>query len=314
MNVSHCPRIRLPAAQGRLRGRSEAATSMARSIRIAAVQLRAHDRHDFARSLDSIVAAASHASKRRSGRASRRNVSGYVLGDARIDDAAVDGALGLLRNLARETGTVIVAGAAMRSGHSLRNSAIVIDADGSTAGSADKVFLWHFDRLWFEPGDRIAPIDTAVGRLGVLICADGRIPTIARALVDRGAEMLVMPTAWVTTGRNPLALENVQADLLGRVRARENGVPFVAANKCGAELRYGRLLRQEPSRRCRRRRTRHRRRGPAANAGGYRLGRAGARPHRARRSFRRRRACARTERRCVSQSQPIRCRPTSIDA
>jgi predicted amidohydrolase len=48
--------------------------------------------------------------------------------------------------------------------------------------------------------------------------------------------MLVMPTAWVTTGRNPDALENVQADLLGRVRAYENGVPFVAANKCGAEL------------------------------------------------------------------------------
>lgn len=45
-----------------------------------------------------------------------------------------------------------------------------------------------------------------------------------------------MPTAWVTSGRSPSALENVQADLLGRVRAFENGVPFVAANKCGAEL------------------------------------------------------------------------------
>jgi hypothetical protein len=48
--------------------------------------------------------------------------------------------------------------------------------------------------------------------------------------------MLVMPTAWVSSGRDPGALENVQADLLARVRAHENGVPFVAANKCGAEL------------------------------------------------------------------------------
>jgi predicted amidohydrolase len=54
--------------------------------------------------------------------------------------------------------------------------------------------------------------------------------------VDRGAEILVMPTAWVTSGRNPEVLENVQADLLARVRARENGVPFIAANKCGTEL------------------------------------------------------------------------------
>ncbi len=45
-----------------------------------------------------------------------------------------------------------------------------------------------------------------------------------------------MPTAWVTSGRDPANLENVQADLLGRVRAYENRVPFVAANKCGAEL------------------------------------------------------------------------------
>ena len=45
-----------------------------------------------------------------------------------------------------------------------------------------------------------------------------------------------MPTAWVTSGRDPGALENVQADLLARVRAYENGVPFVAANKCGVEL------------------------------------------------------------------------------
>jgi hypothetical protein len=75
-----------------------------------------------------------------------------------------------------------------------------------------------------------------VGTLGLLVCADGRLPTIARALVDRGACLLVMPTAWVTTARNPHALENVQADLLARVRAYENNVPFVAANKCGAEL------------------------------------------------------------------------------
>jgi predicted amidohydrolase len=129
-----------------------------------------------------------------------------------------------------------VAGVAMRSGKALHNGAIAIDRDGSIAGRAHKLFLWHFDRRWFEPGERVGPIQTAAGNLGILVCADGRIPTISRVLVDRGAEVLVMPTAWVTSGRDPHALENVQADLLARVRAYENGVPFVAANKCGAEM------------------------------------------------------------------------------
>ncbi|MGA8533925.1 MAG: carbon-nitrogen hydrolase family protein [Candidatus Tumulicola sp.] len=210
---------------------------MARSIRVAALQLPAHDRNDFERSLDSIVAAASEASQRADLVVLPEGTfPSYVLGDARIDHAAIDGALDRLRKLAQASDAVVVVGAATRSDGGLRNSAIVIDADGSIAGHADKLFLWHFDRLWFEPGDSIAPIATKAGKLGVLVCADGRIPTIARALVDQGAEMLVMPTAWVTTGRSAQTLENVQADLLARVRARENGVPFVAANKCGTEL------------------------------------------------------------------------------
>ncbi|MBV8434426.1 MAG: carbon-nitrogen hydrolase family protein [Candidatus Eremiobacteraeota bacterium] len=212
---------------------------MKRSVRAAVLQLRAHDRADFPRVNDSIVAAVEEAS------AGAEIVilpegtfPSYVLGDARAndDEAHVAAAVERLSNLARETSTVIVAGAAMRHAGTLHNAALVLDRDGSLAGRADKLFLWHFDRRWFEAGERLQPIATAAGKLGVLVCADGRLPTIARALVDRGAEMLVMPTAWVTTGRNPFALENVQADLLGRVRAYENGVPFLAANKCGAEL------------------------------------------------------------------------------
>ncbi len=105
------------------------------------------------------------------------------------------------------------------------------------AGYADKCFLWHFDRRWFSAGETIDPVDTPAGRLGVFVCADGRIPTIGSALVARGAEILVVPTAWVTSGRDPRALENLQADLMIAVRARENGVPLVVANKVGVEAR-----------------------------------------------------------------------------
>ncbi len=209
---------------------------MTRSIAVAAVQLRAHDRGDFAGALETAIDAVRGCSRADVVVLPEATFPAYVLGDAPLDDAALAEALARLREVARSTRTVIVAGAAVRAEDAARNSAFVIDVDGSLAGRADKLFLWHFDRRWFSRGDRLAPVRTSIATLGVLICADGRLPTVARSLVDRGAELLVMPTAWVTSGRDPTSLENVQADLLGRVRAYENRVPFVAANKCGSEL------------------------------------------------------------------------------
>lgn len=209
---------------------------MQRTLRIAALQLRAHDRSAFSERLpallERIAAAAAGADLLV---VPEGTMPAYVLGDAGLDGAAPEEAIESLRAIARSSRCVIVAGVATVMDRTLRNSAIVIDTDGSIAGRADKIFLWHFDRKWFAPGDELAPIRTSLGVLGVMICADGRMPGIARALVDAGAELLVMPTAWVTSGRNAAALENVQADLLAQVRAFENNVPFVAANKCGVE-------------------------------------------------------------------------------
>jgi predicted amidohydrolase len=207
-------------------------------IRLAALQLRAHDRADYERLRASIIERVKHAAREHDLLVLPEGTfPAYVLGDSAIDDRLVADTVAELAQIARTTSCVIVAGAAIRRDNALHNSAIVIDRDGSLAGSAEKIFLWHFDRQWFAPGSAIAPIDTSIGRLGVLICADGRMPGIGRALVDGGAQLLVMPTAWVTSGRNPRELENLQADLLAPVRAFENGVPFVAANKCGVELR-----------------------------------------------------------------------------
>jgi predicted amidohydrolase len=210
---------------------------MARTIRVAAMQLRAHDRSTFMQSLDPILRAVSCAAAECDLLVMpEATFPAYVLGATAIDEPAIAGALERLREIARRTRTVVVVGAAAATGTGIRNAAYAIDLDGSLAGRADKLFLWHFDRRWFAPGERLEPITTSLGVLGVLVCADGRLPTIASGLVDRGAQVLVMPTAWVTSGRNPDDLENVQADLLARVRAYENRVPFIAANKCGAEL------------------------------------------------------------------------------
>jgi predicted amidohydrolase len=210
-----------------------------RHIAAAAIQLLAHDRVSLGRAWPNIAqqirAAASAGAKLVV--LPEGTLPAYVLGPEPFEAGEIAEALAACAQLACELRIVLVVGAARAAGNQIFNSAMVFDADGSLAGSADKHFLWHFDRQWFARGERLQPIRTSLGVLGVLICADGRIPTIARALVDRGAELLVMPTAWVTSGRDPANLENIQADLLARVRARENGVPFIAANKCGVELR-----------------------------------------------------------------------------
>ncbi|MGH7737611.1 MAG: carbon-nitrogen hydrolase family protein [Candidatus Tyrphobacter sp.] len=209
---------------------------MKRSLRVAALQLRAHDRSDFRDAFEPILRRVERiASQADLIVLPEATMPAYVLGDGGGDESAVERAIDRLRACAKEFAVVIVAGAAVRDGGKFYNAGIVIDRDGTIAGRAEKIFLWHFDRRWFEGGRRIAPVQTSAGVFGVLICADGRMPGISRALVDAGAEILLMPTAWVSSGRDPSVLENVQADLLGRMRAYENGVPFVAANKCGVE-------------------------------------------------------------------------------
>ena len=202
------------------------------------MQTRAHDRADFVKRWPALLAqiAADAESGAKLVVVPEGTVPAYVIGTAPVDPHELEAAARDVIAVAARTGATIVYGGARAGERGLANSAYVATADG-IAGYADKCFLWHFDRRWFRAGEALEPVDTPAGRLGVFICADGRIPTIASTLVAKGAEILVMPTAWVTSGRDPHALENLQADLMIPVRARENGVALVAANKAGTEAR-----------------------------------------------------------------------------
>jgi predicted amidohydrolase len=210
----------------------------ARPRSVALLQLRAHDRYDFTERWPSIRARVAAAAD---GGAElivlpEGTIPAYVIGEQPVEPELLAGAARDLAAIASGSNTTIVAGGGRYDGERYLNSALVISAAG-IIGTADKCFLWHFDRHWFTAGETLEPVSTPAGRLGIMICADGRIPTIAGALVDRGAEILVVPTAWVSSGRDPSARENVQADLMINVRAFENGVPLVAANKVGVEAR-----------------------------------------------------------------------------
>jgi predicted amidohydrolase len=209
-----------------------------RTITVSALQPYAHDRDGFAERWPSLLARVTAAADNgaRLIVVPEGTVPGYVIGTEPVDPQVIESALNDVIRIAAASGATIVYGTARAGEQGLANSAYVVTGDG-VRGFADKCFLWHFDRRWFTAGSALAPIDTPAGRLGVFICADGRLPTIGASLAAQGAEILVVPTAWVTSGRDPAQLENIQADLFAPVRARENGLPMVVANKAGVEAR-----------------------------------------------------------------------------
>lgn len=136
--------------------------------------------------------------------------------------------------LARQHKLMICCGFIAAEGERLYNSAALLDVDGQLLGLHRKIFLWDFDNDLFGCGHRLAVVDTRVGRVGMLICADNRVPELIATLATRGAQLILQPTAWVG-GRFDGQLWNPQAEFMVVARAREFGVAFASASKWGRE-------------------------------------------------------------------------------
>lgn len=104
--------------------------------------------------------------------------------------------------VAREAGMMVVGGLTEREGDRCYNAAVAVNLDGS-ATVYRKAHLFEGERKVFDPGDTGFPvIDAPFGKVGVLICYDLRFPEALRTLAVRGAQVVAVPTAWVTlTGR-----------------------------------------------------------------------------------------------------------------
>ncbi|MES9869922.1 MAG: carbon-nitrogen hydrolase [Sedimenticola sp.] len=149
-----------------------------------------------------------------------------------------------LGDLAGELGVVIVASLfEKRSAGLYHNTAVVLDADGTLAGRYRKMHIpddpGFYEKFYFTPGDTgFRPIDTAVGRLGVLVCWDQWYPEAARLMALAGAEILLYPTA---IGWDPRDDEGEQARQLEswvtvqRGHSIANGLPLLACNRVGHE-------------------------------------------------------------------------------
>ena len=150
----------------------------------------------------------------------------------------------LYGELAKQFGVVIVTSLFEKRAAGLyHNTAVVLEKDGSTAGTYRKMHIpddpAYYEKFYFTPGDLgFHPIQTSVGRLGVLVCWDQWYPEAARMMALQGAELLIYPTAIGYESsdspeeqqRQRMAWQTVQ-----RGHAVANGLPVVTVNRVGFE-------------------------------------------------------------------------------
>ena len=149
-----------------------------------------------------------------------------------------------LAKLARQHGVVLVGSLFEKRATGLyHNTAVVLDSDGSLAGKYRKMHIpddpgFH-EKFYFTPGDLgFEPIDTSVGRLGVLVCWDQWYPEAARLMALAGAELLLYPTAIGWDPNDDQAEKTRQRDawvLSHRGHAVANGLPVLSCNRVGHE-------------------------------------------------------------------------------
>ncbi|WP_462320967.1 carbon-nitrogen hydrolase [Halochromatium sp.] len=146
--------------------------------------------------------------------------------------------------LAAEHGLVIVGSVFERRAPGVyHNTAVVLDADGRLAGVYRKMHIpddpGFYEKFYFTPGDLgFEPVDTAIGRLGVLVCWDQWFPEAARLMALAGAELLLYPTAIGWDPRDDAAEQARQLDAwmtVQRGHAIANGLPVLACNRVGFE-------------------------------------------------------------------------------
>ena len=115
------------------------------------------------------------------------------------------------------------------------NSAIMIDDDGKIIHSADKSNLWHFDSQWFTASEHYEIFQTRYGKIGMIICADGRLPEICRILSVAGAQVIIDPVNLAAAAADSKLLSNQQYQFILSARAAENGVWMLVSDKVGLE-------------------------------------------------------------------------------
>lgn len=146
--------------------------------------------------------------------------------------------------LAKKLGVVIVLSLFEKRAPGLyHNTAVVMEKDGSIAGKYRKMHIpddpAYYEKFYFTPGDLgFQPIETSVGKLGVLVCWDQWYPEAARLMAMAGAEILIYPTAigWESSDSVDEKERQKNAWIISqRAHAVANGLPVISCNRTGHE-------------------------------------------------------------------------------
>ena len=146
--------------------------------------------------------------------------------------------------LAKELGIVLVLSLFEKRAPGLyHNTAVVLEKDGTIAGKYRKMHIpddpAYYEKFYFTPGDLgFEPIETSVGKLGVLVCWDQWYPEAARLMAMKGAELLIYPTAigWENSDTDEEKKRQLGAWVtIQRGHAVANGLPVITVNRTGHE-------------------------------------------------------------------------------
>lgn len=147
-------------------------------------------------------------------------------------------------SLAKDLGIVIVTSLFEKRAPGLyHNTAVVMDSDGTIAGKYRKMHIpddpAYYEKFYFTPGDLgFSPINTSIGRLGVLVCWDQWYPEAARLMALKGAELLIYPTAIGYESSDTKEEQQRQREAwttVQRGHAVANGLPVITVNRVGFE-------------------------------------------------------------------------------
>ena len=147
-------------------------------------------------------------------------------------------------NVAKENGIVLITSLfEKRTAGLYHNTAVVFEKDGSVAGKYRKMHIpddpGFYEKFYFTPGDiGFEPIQTSVGKLGVLICWDQWYPEAARIMTLKGAELLIYPTAigWFDEDSREEKERQLDAWItIQRSHAIANAIPVISCNRVGFE-------------------------------------------------------------------------------
>ena len=151
---------------------------------------------------------------------------------------------GFYSEIAKNLGIVLVTSLFEKRAPGLyHNTAVVFDKDGSIAGKYRKMHIpddpAYYEKFYFTPGDiGFEPIQTSIGKLGVLVCWDQWYPEAARLMALKGAELLIYPTAigWESSDTEDEKNRQLNAWIISqRGHAVANGLPVISVNRVGHE-------------------------------------------------------------------------------